>query len=116
MLDITLNNMKGTQLVKKIKELIDRNEIITWKYDEDGDFTATQDQWRFEAWLRPKYDDVNKHLYFGIVKNSKWDMSKEVYAVYHGRFAEMLLAHFDTYILNIEISSMLISGVDVFES
>lgn len=114
MIDITLKNISEKEFVTAIKQQIDDNKIITWQYDEDGDFTAVQDQWRFEAWMRPQNNNSINHLYFGIVKNSKTTMSKEVYAVYHGRFAEMLLAHFDTYILNIEISSMLVPNVDVF--
>mgnify|MGYP000431422721 CR=1 FL=1 len=36
--------------------------------------------------------------------------AKSVYAAYHGRFAEMLLSHFDSKIDRIEISSLASSG------
>src|SRR5437868_1254530 len=80
-------------LLKAIKKGIDDNKIDTWEYDSDGDFTHTPPQWRKKAWLRPTIGAGQ--LTFGIIKPAKEAISTEVYAVYHGRFIEMLLAHFD---------------------
>ena len=41
-------------------------------------------------------------------------MSKVIYAVYHGRFAEMLLTYFDEEIETVEISSLAEVDVDFF--
>ena len=40
-------------------------------------------------------------------------MKKDIYAIYHGRFSEMLLAHFDN---SIKISSIDLTKYDYFES
>ena len=44
-------------------------------------------------------------LIFGIVGNKQVKMTKSLYAVYHGRFSEMLLSHFDDEIDEIEITA-----------
>jgi hypothetical protein len=80
-------------LLKEIKKAIDDKKIETWSYDKDGDFTHTPSQWKNKAWLRPKI--YTGELRFGILKPTDTTLTTEVYAVYHGRFIEMLLAHFD---------------------
>ncbi len=91
-------------LLRKIKSSIDDGLIETWEYDEDGDFTHSPDQWRYKAWLRPvKTDDG---IAFGILSPRDTDLSTVDYAVYHGRFAEMLLAHFDKDCKDIRVSPM----------
>lgn len=72
---------------------IDEGRIRTWSYDRDGDFTHTPDQWKNKAWLRPSI--VAGALVFNIVKPQGINVSTEVYAVYHGRFLEAMLAHCD---------------------
>jgi hypothetical protein len=51
------------------------------------------DQWKNKAWLKPKVYD--NELRFGILKNKNNNLSKQVYGLYHGRFIDMLLTHFD---------------------
>lgn len=80
-------------LLKKIKNAIDKNEVETWVYDSDGDFIHTPEQWKNKAWLRPKI--YAGELRLGILKQKEVDLSKTVYGVYHGRFIEMVLTHFD---------------------
>jgi hypothetical protein len=82
-------------LLADIKKAIDNKTIDTWSYDSSDDFTHTPDQWRNEAWLRPNTDYVGE-LRFGIIGRKNVALTKEIYAIYHGRFIEMLLAHFDT--------------------
>ena len=53
-----------------------------------------------------------KELKLGILSRNDRKMSTLVYGLYHGRFAEMLLVHFDMDIENIVISSMPERGVD----
>lgn len=91
-------------LLRKIKLGIDDGHIDTWEYDDDGDFTHSLDQWRFNAWLRPvKTDDG---IAFGILGRQNTSLSTLDYAVYHGRFAEMLLAHFDKECKDIRVTPM----------
>lgn len=87
-----------------ILEQIDNGGIDTWEIDSDGDLTHSPYQWRGEAWFRSR--QYGKELIFGIVARRDKKMSKVIYGLYHGRFAEMLLTHFDTQIEEIRISSM----------
>lgn len=82
------------KLLAAIKIGIDKGHIETWEYDGDGDFTHTPPQWRYKAWLRPVI--VSGSLRFGILSRKDIDLSTETYAVYHGRFIEMILAHLDS--------------------
>lgn len=90
---------------------IDKGEIDTWETDVDGDLTHVPYQWHREAWLRHYTDD--KELIIGIVARRDKPMSKVIYGLYHGRFAEMLLIHFDTLIKEIKISSYPENGYDL---
>lgn len=80
-------------LLADFKKKIDEDHIVTWSYDEDGDFTHTPDQWVGRAWLRPLVDA--KSLSFTIFPPRDQKLLKVVYAVYHGRFMESMLSHCD---------------------
>jgi hypothetical protein len=83
----------AASLLARIKKLIDRGHIDTWAYDNDGDFTHTASggQWKNKAWLRPEVE--SDRLRLRIVKPENEGLTREVFAVYHGRFIETLLAH-----------------------
>lgn len=81
------------RLLTDVKTAIDTGKVVTWSYDKDGDFTHTPPQWKNQAWLRPSIDPGRLTLTF--LGNAKLVTSKEAYAIYHGRFIEMMLAHFD---------------------
>lgn len=91
------------KLLAAFKKAIDIGQIITWKYDQDGDFTHDTDQWRNQAWLRPKVENGRLALY--ILKPKNKNISTEIYAIYHGRFAESMLAHFDKSFTNINTTA-----------
>jgi hypothetical protein len=81
-------------LLRAIRLATADGSIATWSIDADGDFTHTAEQWRLKAWLRPKV--LTDRIVFNIFPPKKTVISKTTYAIYHGRFIEMLLAHFDT--------------------
>ncbi|HTX14760.1 MAG TPA: hypothetical protein VMD77_05645 [Candidatus Baltobacteraceae bacterium] len=81
-------------LLDEIRAAAREGRFETWSLDTDGDFTHSPEQWRLKAWLRPKISAGM--LVFGILTPRGTAMTKGVYAVYHGRFIEMLLLHFDT--------------------
>lgn len=93
------------QLIKKIKEAIDEKKITTWSYDSDGDFTHTPDQWKNHCWLRPRIISDNE-LLFALIGRKKFNVTTTEYAVFHGRFAEMLLTHFDSEFERVELSAL----------
>lgn len=81
------------ELLNSIYSAIEDGTIQTWESDQDGDFTHSPHQWKNKAWLRPSIEGGD--LVLNILWPQGQKLSKEVYAVYHGRFIEMLLAHFD---------------------
>ena len=91
-------------LVGNIKKLIDEQKIDTWSVDSDNDFTHDVDQWRNKAWIRHKIE-AGRVVFFVICRKGI-DMTIVEYAVYHGRFVEMLLAHFDKECDAIEVSPL----------
>ncbi len=80
-------------LLSAITSAIDDGHIRTWKYDKDGDLIHSAEQWEGMAWLRPVVSSGALNL--GIIGPKGKKLGKEAYAIYHGRFIEMLLAHFN---------------------
>lgn len=102
-------------LLQKLKVAISKEHIKTWLVDEDGDYSATPDKWKYKAWFRPR--KINKEeelLIFGIVKSMEYTLTCEIYGVYHGRFIATLLSHFDDIISHIEITPNLDQRYDIF--
>lgn len=91
---IIITNSNPSELLKKIYKAIDDKKVVTWSYDKDKDLTHQTTQWENKAWFRPKI--YPNELRFGILGRNDIKLSREVYAIYHGRFIEMLLAHFDS--------------------
>ncbi len=81
------------QLLNQIKVAIRGGTVQTWLLDQDGDLTHSPQQWKTKAWFRPSV--LQESLVFNILGRESEAMTTEVYAVYHGRLIEMLLAHFD---------------------
>jgi hypothetical protein len=99
---VTTNAPKA--LLAEIKEQINLRKIQTWAADSDGDFTHTPPQWVKLAWFRPATREGS--IVFSILTRKGVKMSREVYAVYHGRFIEMLLMHFDNRFSEARASAM----------
>lgn len=80
-------------LLAEFKKKIDNGNVVTWSYDQEGDFTHTADQWKYLAWLHPiiKPD----RLTMCILKNKTKPLTPAIYGVYHGRFIESMLTHCD---------------------
>ena len=93
-----------TMLVENIKKNINEHKIDTWSVDSDNDFTHDVDQWRYRAWIRHRIEDGR--VVFYVICRKDVNMSIVEYAVYHGRFVEMLLAHFDKECAAIEVSPL----------
>ena len=99
------------KLLAAIKTAIDEGHVRTWRYDRDGDFTHAETQWERKAWMCPSVVEGSA-LRFGILFASGVTNTREVYAIYHGRFTEMMLAHFDGQFDGATASALLDSGVD----
>lgn len=110
---IIVNTPEPTQLLAALKKAIDDKKIETWSYDKDGDFTHTPDQWAYQAWLRPVVAPGS--LIFGLLGKKDTQMTKVVYGVYHGRFIEMLLTHFDDQFSAASATAQKDARVDIFK-
>lgn len=100
---ITIFTSRPYSLLKKINEYMDSYRIQTWEYDSQGDYTINSNQWRFLAWFRPLVTKGEK-IDFIIVGNKEAVTTIHDYAVYHGKFAEMLISHFFPYFSRIEMT------------
>lgn len=90
---LTFKTSTPNALLSAIKKAIDKGAVATWSYDSEGDFTHTPSQWKDKAWFRPKAVSGTE-LEFRIIRPQGSRVSREDYAVYHGRFIEMMTAHF----------------------
>lgn len=112
-MSIIVQTSQPKALLTALRKAIDDGEVKTWSYDLDGDFTHTPDQWVRKAWLRP-YPGSGV-LSFGLLGQKEVAMTISIYGVYHGRFIEMLLTHFDDRFTNASATAMKDVGVDNFK-
>ena len=96
-------------LLREMREAARSHKIDTWICDSDGDFTHAPEQWVRKAWLRPKVEEGSR-LIFNIVALQHRNLSRVVYGVYHGRFAEMVLVHFDDKCERVTVTALPSAG------
>jgi hypothetical protein len=101
---ITFSSTSPNVLLAAIKKAIDEKKITTWSHDQ-GCFTHTPPQWVNKAWLGPVVKNAAE-LSFAIIHPNNGVVTSENYAVYHGRFVEMMLAHFDSQFTNATSTAM----------
>ena len=105
---IRVNTTQPGSLLASIKQAIEARRVETWSYDSDGDFTHNPTQWNKKAWLRPSV--LSNALIFNILSPRGTKLSKEIYGVYHGRFIEMLLVHFDDKFIDAQATAAVSVG------
>ena len=93
---IIIKTQRPQELINSLNRAINRRAILTWVVDDMGDYTISREQWQFLAWM-----------IFGIIQSRKFPMTKELYGVYHGRFVATLLSHFDSDIIDINVTPLL---------
>jgi hypothetical protein len=111
---ITVTTSQPRALLSSLKEGMSDGTVTTWICDSDGDFTMSSDIWKHKAWLRPKVKEDSLALHIFPPNNTK--MSTSVYAVYHARFVEMLLRHFDSKFQSARATAMPVSPDQVSSS
>lgn len=108
---VIVKTSSPADLLEEIKNQIEKGSILTWEVDDDGDFYHNPEQWEGKAWMRPQLGtDV---LTFFIVPNKSETVSTMVYAVYHGRLIEMLLAHVDELFTKAEATAYPVDGDNI---
>lgn len=102
MVSVSTSNPSG--LLQAIKKAIDDKEITTWSYDKDGDFIHEAAQWKDKAFLRPSLGQTQLNFSFYLYKNTS--LAEDVLGVFHGRFTEMLVNHFEGVFSSIAIGNL----------
>lgn len=101
---INIATADPTALFSAIKKAINEGHVETWQFDQNGYLTHSPSQWRNLAWLKPSIQQGT--LTLNIIRPKDGHVSSEIYAVYHGRFIEMVLAHFDKMFTSADASAM----------
>jgi hypothetical protein len=102
---IVVKTKTPKKLLAAYKKAVDDGHVTTWAYDSDGDFTHTAEQWNRKAWLRPRIQ-ADEALTLNILGPKDAKLSSRVYAIYHGRFIESMLAHCDGLFSEAHATSM----------
>lgn len=99
---ITIKTPNPANLITSIENAIKLGTIKDWELSksESGTiyFTHSAASEQNKAWFKvspPSDTSSAGTLVFNIVRPKNEKINKIVYAIYHGRFAEMLLTHFD---------------------
>ena len=87
---VTAATTDAQALLQAINDAISNGKIDTWKSVQSKYLTHSPDQWRGQAFFLPKLQ--YGALVFNIVPPKGQSISTEIYAIYHGRLIEMLLA------------------------
>ncbi|MDE6192726.1 MAG: hypothetical protein K2M83_01910 [Muribaculaceae bacterium] len=104
-MSLTVLTSTPQALLEKINKFVREGKSQTWEIDADGDFTYKPEQWKNEAWFTVSLIKED-FIVFGMWPPVGKTISSEVYAVFHGRFLEMLLTHFDEDFTEIQISAL----------
>lgn len=111
---LAVSTTSPQSLLTAIKKAIDDKKVVTWRYEDIGGvryYTHCVEQWDRTAWF--KASTAAPGLVFNIVPPKGKAISAPVYAVYHGRLAEMLLSHFDKQFCQASASALPVSGDSV---
>jgi hypothetical protein len=96
-------------LLAAFKTAIKQGHIVTWSCDSDGDFTHTVEQWKSQAWMRPVL--YRGQLTMNFIGNPRATKPmRELFAIYHGRFIESMLAHCDRLFTNATATALATTG------
>jgi len=107
---IIVTTSEPTALLSSMKSTLISTEQHSWYCDNDGDFTMRMSA--VAAWFRPRIEGDT--IVFRIITARGQTMKRGTYALYHGKFIEMLLRNFDTRFSRV-VASALASHGDVIE-
>lgn len=90
-MSINLDTSDPSKLLTEFKAAIAAKKIVTWSVDSDGDFIHTPEQWKNLGWLRPHIRQGS--LVMTFIGRQTPPSTREVFAVYQGRFIESMIVH-----------------------
>ncbi|MDR2816744.1 MAG: hypothetical protein LBB62_08620 [Proteiniphilum sp.] len=84
-------------LLDKIYDAIENKKADKWMSTPDGLLTYGTLLWKNEAFFRPQIWVDDKQLRFGLIKRKdRRHISSKLYATFHAKLVETLLACFDS--------------------
>ncbi|WP_343676188.1 hypothetical protein [Paraburkholderia heleia] len=92
------------KLLSAIKQAISEDDVATWSLHGEDHFTHSAEQWARRAWFKARIEE--RRIVFNIVPPKGRIVSRATYGIYHGRFIEMLLNHFDDQFENASATAM----------
>ncbi|HBK30738.1 MAG TPA: hypothetical protein DDZ96_00455 [Porphyromonadaceae bacterium] len=94
-------------LLDEIYEGIQSKKVDKWASTADGRLTYASLLWKNEAWFKPQIWVEEKELRFGLIKRKdRKHISTKLYTMFHTKFVEMLLSHFDTLFREVTVSAV----------
>ena len=105
---VTTTDPQG--LIDGIKGAVDSKKVAGWRYDAEGDVTASAAPLENQAWFRPT-TVPGAGVVFTIIAVKEKAITTEAYAAYHGRFLEMMLTHFAPQFTTASVTAMAESRV-----
>lgn len=102
---ITIYTSTPRKLSRLLKIAIESGIVGTWTVDGDGDYTPNDDFLGEKGWLTISEIKAHEALILGLIGRKYVTMTTGEYALFHTRFAELLLTHFDSLFHKIEISA-----------
>lgn len=110
-MSVSASTTKPKALLAALYKAIDEGHIQTWRYQDVGNvrwLTHSAKQWDALAWFKATV--VAGGIVFNISPPPKKTLTTEVYAVYHGRLIEMLIAHFGESLTQTAASPLPVAG------
>lgn len=104
---IIIKTHNPNRLLDKIYESIETRKVQKWNVTTDGRITPSPLLWKNEAFLKPQIWVEENELRFGLLKRKdRKHMTSKLYTFFHIKFAEMLLANFDTDFQEVTITAL----------
>jgi hypothetical protein len=101
---IQITTESTTELFDAIRERVRSLRIQEWIIDDDDDLTYASAPWKNLAWMRIR--KTTSGLRVNIIGNDEYDITREIYAIYHARFIEMLLTNFEELFESAEATAL----------
>ena len=106
-MSILVKTLNPSGLLTSIREGIEQNTVTQWSIDKDGDFSFLG-TYVGRAWLRPRLQEGE--IRFSVLTSKGTVMKRSTYTLYHSRWIEMLLEHFDGKFISATASALPTAG------
>ncbi len=103
---LTAHTKTPKKLLREIRNAIDVGTIVRWQSTNNSfTYTGPPDWLKRKAWFKPTVLE-REAIKFNIIRPEGKNVTKDIYAIYHGRFVTMLLSHFDSLIDSISLTAL----------